>query len=47
MTFYDREHESYSEALLQFMLVSLFSGVVGVIVGLFSALVLKLTRLYR
>lgn len=47
MTFYEREHESYSEALVQFMLVSLFSGVVGVIVGLFSALVLKLTMLYR
>ena len=47
MTFYEREHESYSEALVQFVLVSLFSGVVGVIVALFSALVLKLTRLYQ
>ena len=36
MTFYGRDHESYSEALMQFMLVSLFSGVVGVIVNMFT-----------
>lgn len=47
LSFYEHEHESYSEALLQFMLVSLFSGVVGVIVALFSALVFKLTHLYQ
>jgi sodium/hydrogen exchanger 8 len=47
MTFYDHEHVGAAEASLQFCLVSVFSGVVGVIVALFSALVLKLTKLYQ
>jgi sodium/hydrogen exchanger 8 len=47
LSFYDREHESWTAAVGQFIIVSLFSGVVGVIVSLFSSLVFKLTRLYQ
>uniref|UniRef100_A0A7S4L0P4 Sodium/hydrogen exchanger n=1 Tax=Guillardia theta TaxID=55529 RepID=A0A7S4L0P4_GUITH len=47
LSFYEREHDSWTSAILQFVFVSLFSGVVGVIVALFSALVFKLTRLYQ
>lgn len=47
LSFYEREHESWMAAVMQFINVSIFSGVVGVIVSLFSALVFKLTKLYQ